>query len=179
VLPIYRAFLTLCTSALSWPSVVFCLDGTWCTRIIQNTALFGRAFLSVTVHKHPNVLHHITLSVCFTDRRPAHNSDLKNTSSVWGLNCFSLHGYAGPSFSALLLCYWVMDNTAVSATLVNTHFNSYNHPWNRGRLGAEPQICVCCVIMGKTALTALASHTEKCKDKYYTSAKAGGEKGLH
>lgn len=85
-----------------------------------------------------------------------------------GTYCLSLHGYAGPSFSTLLLCYLVMDNTAVSATLVNPYFNSYNHPRNRGRRGVEPQIYICCVITGKTALVALASHTEKCKDKYYT-----------
>lgn len=66
-----------------------------------------------------------------------------------------------------------MDNTAVSATLVNPYFfNSYNHLWKGGRLGVE--ICICHVTVGKTALVALASHTEKCKDEYYTFVRAGG-----
>lgn len=103
----------------------------------------------------------------------------KNHIICVGTYCLSLHGHDGPSFSKLLLCYLVMDNTAVSATLVNPYFNSYNHLWNGSRLGVESQICIDCVVVGKTALVALASHTEKCKDKYYTFMRAGGEKGLH
>lgn len=66
-----------------------------------------------------------------------------------------------------------MDNSAVLATLVNPYFfNSYNRLWKGGRLGVE--ICICHVTVGKTALMALASHTEKCKDEYYTFVRAGG-----
>lgn len=134
-----------------------------CTFWKKPTGISERDCLRAPDHTAP----HITLSMCFTDRRPAYNSDLKNHIICVGTYCLSLHGYAGPSFSTLLLCYLVMDNTAVSATLVNPYFNSYNHPWKEGRRGVEPQIYICCVITGKTALVALASHTEKCKDKYY------------